>query len=159
MAGKAEAGKMDAEKKNEEIIELTEVVEEGADFRAAAEPPRAGTEDRPPPAGEFPETASRQAGAGAAGEGPAIVRRPAEDLVPRIDAEALQKEMSEIRKEAENLKAQTAGLARLAEQWFSEEGKETLERFARAIFPEIAEKVLREEIRKLKEEIRPPEKG
>jgi hypothetical protein len=222
---------MDPQKEKEEVIELTEVVEEGPAFAIKKDP-----EEWPPsfpekvkdfpsssPSGapssaplQFPEgmakdLLSRQAENWAAKEGTRLVERLAGDFIPRIVterlspelvklqgetdalhkqgeafarrleewfssaglksleekagealprlvAEAFRPEIEALRGELEKIRAQGEELGRRTESWFEKEGKEILERAARELFPEAAERVLRQEIERLKEEGRPPGK-
>ena len=114
--------------KNEEVIELTDVVEEG---------PSPGGKDRSkvffPPASEAKTT------------------RLGPDQRSDKSSEPTRKESrplslnyeSEIRAMKEKLKVG-------AEEWMAAEGVRVLERVAREMFPKIATEVLRQEIEKLK---------
>lgn len=134
--GMSEAGK------NEEIIDLTEVVEEGPG-EPGMEPKEmevAGSIEEPPleelpilgREGEhFPEMEDKT---------PALspgVPEPRRPLFPdqELDVRALK----------ETLTAKV-------QEWVVSEGAQVLERVAREIFPKIAEEVLRKEIEKLKGE-------
>jgi len=116
---------MGSEKEKEEIIELTEVLEEGSAFPARNERPERLSPD--------PE------------ERNPFARSPAaKDLRPGLlgsDA-GMMKEI----------------FTREAQTWLANNGTQILEKIAREIFPQIAEKVLRQEIEKLKEESQTSEK-
>jgi hypothetical protein len=116
---------MASEIEKEEIIELTEVLEEGPAF--------AGRKERLERLSPEPEGKRVSAPPPAVGESPS-------DL-SGSDAERLK----EI-------------LTREAQAWLANRGAPILERIAREVFPQIAEKVLRQEIEKLKEEGRGAEK-
>jgi hypothetical protein len=116
---------MGSEKEKGEIIELTDVLEEGPALPAGSgrpERPSGEAEERFPPA--------RPAAAGEPRIGPA-------DMDPGA--------MREI-------------LTRQAAAWLAGEGAQIVERIARELFPQIAEKALSREIEKLREESRAPEK-
>ena len=116
----------------EEIIELTDVVKEGLS---------PGGKDRPqafsPPASEEKTT------------GPDPDQRSDKNLEPpREESRPLSLKLeSEGRAKKESLKLG-------AEEWMASEGVRILERVAREMFPQIAREVLRQEIEKLKAEVK-----
>jgi len=219
------------EKEKEEIIDLTEVLEEGPGFARKTDPgeqPPSGPERkkdplRLQPASDFlsalPDSSARTQREGPAGEaenwgaqeGARLLERLAADFIPRIVTErlspevaklkdeadalsargqafsqrlegwfsseglrsleqkareeiprvaaaALHPEIAALKKEMEKIQAQGEELNRRARAWFESEGKEVLEKVARELFPEMAERVLRQEIERLKEESRAAEK-
>jgi len=119
-------------KKNEEIIELTDVVEEEWG---------PGGKDRPrafsPPALE--EKISRS---GPDQRGDKNLEPPMEESRPLSrDSESEDRDMKE---------APRVG----ADEWMASEGVRVLERIAREMFPKIAREVLGQEIEKLKAEVK-----
>ena len=122
-------------KTNEEIIELTEVVEEGSPLatkrkeEAPPEPPRGAS------AGNLTGSEKKDS-AGSHSE------KKATATGPRFPS---------LGHETEILALQERWNARI-EAWLAKEGVQTLEQVAREMFPRIAEKVLRTEIEKLKKE-------
>ena len=135
---------MNLEKKNEEIIELTEVLEEGPAFAAKNNP------------GErlslTPERKKDSL------EGLKSQEQKAREATPRVAAEAVYPEIEALKKEVEKIQAQGEELSRRTQSWLESEGKQILEKIARELFPPMAEKILRQEIEKLKEESRSGEK-
>lgn len=129
-------------KENEEIIELTEVVEEGIlnlEVRLQ-EPaiPESTPENLP---GESPPPQPEEKHSPGIGEG---ASQPSRDL-PLPPGFFLQDSGAESQPVKETLKAQV-------EKWVASEGARVLERVAKEMFPRIAEEVLRREIEKLKAE-------
>lgn len=116
-------------KKDEPIIELTEVVEE------APGPAEGRWMETAPPPSQPPNPSAEPSRFGS--EQPPITPEPPRPSLPNIEAE-----MRAIRE---------ALLARV-EKWTALEGVGVLERVAREIFPRIAEEILKKEIKKLKAE-------
>jgi len=116
---------MGLEKEKEEIIELTEVLEEGP-----AVPAR----------NERPERLSPEPG-----ERCPFARPPAAEESRSGLSDSDPGRMQEI-------------LTREAQTWLANKGAQIVEKIAREVFPQIAEKVLRQEIEKLKGETRGSEK-
>ena len=85
-------------------------------------------------------------------EGQRILDQRAREMIPRMVAEAMGKEMEEMRAEVEKIGMQKEALQRKTEEWMAEEGARVCERVAREMFPVIAAEVLRQEIEKLKAE-------
>jgi hypothetical protein len=79
------------------------------------------------------------------------------EAIPRIIGEMLKPEIENFKAESEKSRTQTEELNRRVALWFEDEGRQILENTAREIFPQIAEKVLRQEIEKLREESRAEE--
>lgn len=79
------------------------------------------------------------------------------EAIPRIVGEMLKPEIENFKAESEKSRTQTEELNRRVALWFEDEGRQILENTAREIFPQIAEKVLRQEIEKLREESRAEE--
>ncbi len=153
----------------EEIINLTEVVEEA---RAAAAPevkPIPGTE--PKGAGDssgvgesakslpldsesavqaLQEALTARAEKWLTHEGQQILDQGARVMITRIAAETLGKEMEGMRAEVEKIAAQKEALLRKTEEWMAVEGTRVFERVAREMFPAIAAGVLKQEIEKIK---------
>jgi molecular chaperone GrpE (heat shock protein) len=221
---------MGLEKEKEEIIELTEVLEEGPAFAAKKDlgerlPPNAERKKdplRPQASSDFlsalpdsssrimKESPTRETENWAAREGARLVERLAADFIPRIvterlsleieklkvetdalrargeafsrkleewfsseglkcieekareavsrvPAEALHPEIEALKKEMKNIQAQGEELSRRTQLWLEGEGKQILEKVARELFPQMAERVLRQEIERLKEESRAAE--
>jgi hypothetical protein len=120
----------------EEIIELTEVIEEGPLFsKKGKEEPSFASSPAPPVIGFRQEE----------------IKPPAEDFPPK-GTSGDSPGPSAVDYEAEIRVLQEKWNARV-EAWFSKEGTQILERIARESFPRIAEKALRAEIEKLKTEI------
>jgi len=136
---------MTSEKKEEEeIIELTEVIEE--DFGPMVQDPGKGAI----PLTLDEKTASRDIGL----SGREDLKPGGEESRKSRDIQAISEVVpppflsnfeSEVRAMKEALKAQV-------EEWMASDGPRVLERVAREMFPEIAEAVLRREIEKLKAE-------
>jgi hypothetical protein len=120
--------------KDEEIIELTEVVEEKV---------AAGGKQ-----GEdifFPSNSDRKTMEAS------IELGRDRNLEPPLSSGPLSQEyVSEVQAVKNVLKAR-------AEEWMASEGVRVMERVAREMFPEIAKEVLRKEIEKLKSEIKEKE--
>ncbi len=115
----------------EEIIDLTEVVEEPS-----------GSEKR-----EYRERAA------AAQDSSRGAERPFGEPWPsQTEVQSLLKEMEEIRAEVNKMGVQKEALQRKIEEWMAVEGSRVCERVAREMFPAIAAEVLRQEIEKLKAE-------
>ncbi len=126
-----------ANRKSEEIIELTEVIEEEpfpAD-KGGGEPPFLSI-----PASPLKDPKGQ--GIHPSGKEDLVLKRPLDDS-PRAPSPGY---------EAEILALQERWNARI-EAWFAKEGNAILERIAREQFPKIAEKILRSEIEKMKTEI------
>jgi hypothetical protein len=70
-------------------------------------------------------------------EPPRFVPDPPKPAIPSVDAE---------------MRALREAMLNRVEKWAAQEGAQVLERVAREIFPRVAEKVIREEIEKLKKE-------
>jgi hypothetical protein len=87
-------------------------------------------------------------------EGLKCLEQKTREAVPRVAAEALQGEIAALQREIEKFQAQGEDLNRRVQTWFADEGKQVLAEIAREIFPQMAEKILRQEIDKLKEESR-----
>jgi len=156
----------------EEIIDLTEVVEEAGGAAAPGVTPVPGTEPRgagdisgvgkPPQLAladaesavqALQEALKARAEKWMTHEGPQILDQGARAMIPRIAAEALGKEVEEMRAEVEKIGAQRDALLKKTEEWMAAEGTRVLERVAREMFPVIAAEVLRQEIEKIKMEV------
>ena len=85
-------------------------------------------------------------------EGQQILEQGAREMMPRIAAEVLGKEMEKMRAEVEKIGVQKEALQRKTEEWMAADGIRVCERVAREMFPVIATEVLRQEIEKLKAE-------
>ena len=85
------------------------------------------------------------------------LEQKAREEVPRIAAEALHPEIETLKKEMKKIQDQAEELSRRTQSWLDGEGKQILEKVARELFPPMAEKILRQEIEKLKEESRAAE--
>jgi hypothetical protein len=125
---------MDDKKMAEEIIELTDVIEEpepqkkslGESLGLTMEPlPNEPVFEREE---HVPEVIPRKP-------------EPAEGLRPSLPGDAAE------------IQALQERWNERVEAWFAKEGIPVLERIARETFPKIAEKVLREEIEKMKAEV------
>jgi len=90
-------------------------------------------------------------------EGLKSLEQKAREEIPRAAAEALHPEIEALKKEIEKIQAQGEELSRRTQSWLENEGKEILEKVARELFPQMAERVLRQEIERLKEESRAAE--
>jgi NAD-specific glutamate dehydrogenase len=90
-------------------------------------------------------------------EGLKSLEQKAREEIPRVAAEALHPEIEALKKEIEKIQCQAEELSRRTQSWLESEGKEILEKVARELFPQTAEKVLRQEIERLKEESRAAE--
>ncbi len=130
---------MMTDSKNEEIIDLTEVVEEGPSF-AGKEKDDPFTTPLASPKMDFREEE----------------KKPPGEPLPEKKPVADSGRPSSPGYEAEIMALQERWNARV-EAWFAKEGIQILERVARETFPKIAEKVLRTEIDKMKTEIEEPE--
>jgi len=102
------------------------------------------------------ETFSRKAEEWFSSEGLKCLEEKAREEVLRAAAEALRPEIETLKKEIK--KFQEEELSRRTQSWFDTEGRKILEKVARELFPPMAEKILRQEIEKLKEESGAPEK-
>lgn len=85
-------------------------------------------------------------------EGQQILDQGAREMIPRIAAEALGKEIEKMRAEVEKIGVQKEALRGKIEEWMAADGIRVIERVAREMFPVIATEVLRQEIEKLKAE-------
>ncbi len=156
----------------EEIIDLTEVVEEAGGGAAPGVKPFPGTVPKGAGdisgVGELPqsvladaestfrdlqEALNARAEKWLTHEGPHILDQGVRAMIPRIAAEALGKEVGEMRAEVEKIGAQKEALLKKTEEWMAVEGTRVLERVAREMFPVIAAEVLRQEIEKIKMEV------
>jgi hypothetical protein len=150
-------------KKTEEIIELTEVVEE----TSAAGGKGGGSPFFSP---DFPKSPSSDPGEGIRQERKKgeiweaeAVQALKQDLLSNLKSSGRQSEtapsspltesfrsiLEAYETEIHNLKEK---LNKKAEEWFASEGIQLLEGVAREMFPKIAEEVIEREIAKLKEE-------
>ena len=161
------------EKEKEEIIELTEVLEEGPAFAAKKDlgerlPPNAERKKDPlrPQASSdslsaLPDSSSRimkeaptrETENWAAREGARLVERLAADFIPRIVTERLSLEIEKLKVETDALRARGEAFSRKLEEWFSSEGLKSLEQKAREEIPRVAAEALHPEIEALKKEI------
>ena len=164
---------MNSEKKKEEIIELTEVVEEGPAIAAKNDPPErlaSNSEGKKDPLhpqaseksfsaltdispGIMKEAPARQAESWALQEGTRLVERLAADVIPRIVAEKLSSQLEKLKAETDNLRARAEAFPGKFEAWFSSEGLKFLEQKAREAIPRVAAEALHPEIENLKKEI------
>ena len=165
---------MDLGEKNEEIIELTEVLEEGPAFAARRDP---GERLLPNPVNKkdpvhpqdsndspfalpdssarmMKEVFTRQVENWTAGEGTRLVERLTAEFIPRIVAEKLSSETAKLKAETDVLRARGESLSRKLEEWFSSEGLKSLEQKAREELPRIAAEALHPEIETLKKEMK-----
>ncbi len=155
----------------EEIIDLTEVVEEAGgaatperkpvpeaepkgsrDGAGTGEPPQSAPTEAESAVRALQEAMTARAEKWLAHEGQQILDQGIQAMIPRIAAEALGKEMEEMRSEVGKIGAQKEALLRKTEEWMAVEGTRVLERVAREMFPGIAAEVLRQEIEKIKME-------
>ena len=156
----------------EEIIDLTEVVEEAGgaaapevrpvpgseakdagDRSRVGEPPQPVFADAEPAVRALQEALNARAEKWLTLEGKQILDQGARAMIPRMAAEALGKEVEEMRAEVEKIGAQKEALLKKTEEWMTAEGTRVLERVAREMFPAIAAGVLRQEIEKIKMEV------
>jgi len=164
---------MDLEKKNEEIIELTEVLEEGPAFAARRDPgerlpsnPERKKEPLRPhdpndtlsalpesSARMMKEILTRQVENWTAGEGTRLVERLTADSLPRIVAEKLSPEVAKLKTETDGLRTQGEAFSRKLVEWFSSEGLKILEQKAREEIPRVAAEALHPEIEAGKREM------
>jgi molecular chaperone GrpE (heat shock protein) len=164
---------MGLEKEKEEIIELTEVLEEGPAFAAKKDPgerlppnPERKKDPLRPQASSdslsaFPDSSSRtlkeapprETENWAAREGARLVERLAADFIPRIVKEKLSSEVAKFKAETDALRARGEAFSRKLEEWFSSEGLKSLEQKAREEIPRVAAEALHPEIEALKKEI------
>ncbi len=164
--------------KDEEIIELTEVVGE-KDIPAEAvegespflpQPEKRdlgliegeSEEERPEgdrqsPLQDYGEEVSpsseginRQAEEWAASEGVQILERVAGKILPGIASKILEKEVVRLRGEVEGFRAEKETLQAGVEKWLGSEGVKVLEQQTREILPGIAAEALGREVEKLK---------
>jgi hypothetical protein len=103
------------------------------------------------------ETLSRRYEEWFSTEGVERLAEKVREAVPRIVGEMLKPEIENFKAEIEKTRTQTEELNRRVALWFEDEGRQILEKTAREIFPQIAEKILRQEIEKLREESRAEE--
>jgi hypothetical protein len=156
----------------EEIIDLTEVVEEAGgtaapgvkpvletetkgagDISGVGKPVQSALADAESAVQALQEAMTARAEKWLSHEGQQIVDQGARAMIPRIAAEALGKEVEEMRAEVEKIGAQKEALFKKTEEWMAVEGTRVLERVAREMFPGIAAEVLRQEIEKIKMEV------
>jgi molecular chaperone GrpE (heat shock protein) len=161
------------EKEKEEIIELTEVLEEGPAFAAKKDlgerlPPNAERKKdplRPQASSDFlsalpdsssrimKESPTRETENWAAREGARLVERLAADFIPRIVTERLSLEIEKLKVETDALRARGEAFSRKLEEWFSSEGLKSMEQKAREEIPRVAAEALHPEIEALKKEV------
>ncbi len=130
----------------EEIIELTEVVEESPN---SAEPPTS-SEDYEAEVRAQKEALNAKAERWLAAEGLQVLDQRVREMIPRIAAEAFGKEIEKLQAEVEEMQGQKEALQMKTEEWMASDGIRVLERVAREMFPLIATEVLRQEIEKIK---------
>lgn len=130
----------------EEIIELTEVVEESSS--SAETPP--SFEDYEAEVRALREALNARAERWLTTEGVQVLNQGVREMIPRIAAEAFGKEIEKLQAEVEKMQAQKEALQMKTEEWIASDGIRVLERVAREMFPLIATEVLRQEIEKLK---------
>ena len=163
----------------EEIIDLTEVLEESSiagkrensevsvpeektapeteqnapmGVSGAAEPLKASFEDYESEVRALREALNARAERWLATEGVQVLNQRVGEMIPRIAADAFGKEIEKLQAEVEKIQAQKEALQMKIEKWMASEGSRVLERVAREMFPMIAAEVLRQEIEKLKAE-------
>jgi predicted nucleic acid-binding Zn-ribbon protein len=100
------------------------------------------------------ETFSRKLEEWFSSQGLKSLEQKAREEVPRVAAEVLHPEIEALKKELEKIQDQAQEAERRTQSWLDGEGKQVLETVARELFPAMAEKILRQEIEKLKEESR-----
>jgi hypothetical protein len=164
---------METGKEKEEIIELTEVIEEKPSSSEKREFKERGTgegekrhENRPPfpPAdpGSSSSDVSFRSGkekmashleSRPAGEGEQVIQRLAEDLIPRLTQDRLSPELEKCRAELAALRAQREGLSARFEQWLGKEGVEIVEGISRENISKIAARDLGKEIETVRTEM------
>jgi len=167
-----------AEEKKEEIIELTEVIEEPS----AAEPPtlrdiplneesRQPMEQEPaldelsPPEPPKPlydyeaevrtlrEALNARTERWLATEGTQVLSQGIREIVPRIAERELREEVEKLKAEVEKIQALKEALRAKVEQWLDAEGVQVLRQATREILPGIGEELLGKEIEKLQGEV------
>jgi hypothetical protein len=163
----------------EEIIELTEVVEESSislekkdlQVSLSEEPKSPGNEQNlspgvpPPPESvktlldehesevrAFREALNAKAERWLASEGIQVLNQGIGEMIPRAAADVFGKEIEKLQVEVEEIRVQKNALRIKIEDWMALEGSRIFERVAREMFPGIAAEVLRQEIEKLKAE-------
>lgn len=170
-----------ADLEKEEIIELTEVVEEKeipaeaveGESSFLSEPKNQGQGlieeesreerpegDRPAPIQNDGEKVSpsieeinRKAEEWAVSEGVQVLERVAGEILPGIASEILEKEVVRLRGEVEDLRAEKEALKVGADQWLNAEGVKILGQGTREILPKIAAEVLGTEVEKFRGEV------
>ncbi len=125
---------MDDKKMAEEIIELTDVVEE-------SEPQMKSLGES---LGLTMEPLTKE---------PAVAAKPALETIPKTPEPAEKIRPPAPPSPASEIQALQERWNERAEAWFAKEGIQVLERIARETFPKIAEKVLRAEIERMKAEV------
>ncbi len=156
---------MESGPKKEEIIELTEVAEEGSGPSRGKDPyppppPIAGRKEEVPPS-SFQDPVLRtakapmtgQAAEWAAKEGTRIVERMAQEAIPRIAQSRLEPEIAKLKTELAAFRSQRESLTAQAEQWFHKEGGERIERLLETNIPKLVEEHLRPERERVQKEM------
>jgi hypothetical protein len=168
-----------AKDEKEEIIELTEVVEEPptsvekGDLKVslseeqkspekeknlspgvppAPEPLKASPDEHESEVRALGETLNAKAERGLASEGIQVLNQGMREMIPRAAADVFGKELEKWKIEVEELRAQKEALKIKIEEWMASEGSRVLEKVAREMFPGIAAEVLRQEIERLRAE-------
>ena len=86
-------------------------------------------------------------------EGVKILDQGTREVLPKIAAEVLSKEVEKISCEVEGLRAEKEALKARSEQWLGSEGIKVLEQQTREVLPGIAAEALGKEAEKLKAEV------
>ncbi len=163
---------MESGQKKEEIIELTEVAEEGHAPPGEKDPPPlpspmpvkkesapfSAPEDTAAPSSDPALRTLKAATAGrttdwAAKEGARVLEPMAQDVIPRIAQSRLDPEIEKLKTEISVVRAQREGLATRVEQWFQKEGLELVERLIQARVPGLVAEHLRPDRERVQKEM------
>jgi len=133
----------------EEIIELTEVVEESP---GSAEPPTS-FEDYEAEVRALREALNARAERWLTTEGVQVLNQGVREMIPRIAAEGMEKEIEKFKAEVEKIRTLQEALSAKVEQWLDSEGLQVLNQRVREMVPPIAQEVLEKETERLQGEV------
>lgn len=133
----------------EEIIELTEVVEESSS--SAETPP--SFEDYEAEVRALREALNARAERWLATEGVQVLNQGVREMIPRIAEEGMEKEIEKFKAEVEKIRTLQEALSAKVEQWLDSEGLQVLNQRVREMIPPIAKEVLEKETERLQGEV------
>lgn len=163
---------MEPGQKKEEIIELTEVAEDGPAPSRKKDPDQPSPQDwikkeagplftpnQTPSASHDPGLRAEKAAMAeltrdwAANEGTRILERMGQESIPRIAQSKLDPEVEKLKTELAAIRAQREGLSARVEQWFQKEGAGLVERLVQETVPRLVAEHLRPDRERVQKEL------